>query len=93
MKKDLAGVDRSKTPWIIFGGHRPMYISSNYGGPGVKIGADINVMNLMVRSTYLSLVPGPSPLFVEIPRAEQPVSFLFNAIKPSSFSLLASILL
>ena len=47
---DLASVDRSKTPWIIFGGHRPMYISSNYGGPTFKLGADINVMNLMVRT-------------------------------------------
>lgn len=47
---DLASVDRSKTPWIIFGGHRPMYVSSNYGGPGFKLGADINVMNLMVRT-------------------------------------------
>ncbi|KAG2671755.1 hypothetical protein I3760_13G010100 [Carya illinoinensis] len=29
MKKDLASVDRSKTPWLIFAGHRPMYSSSN----------------------------------------------------------------
>jgi hypothetical protein len=28
---DLRSVDRSKTPWIIFGGHRPMYIDSTYG--------------------------------------------------------------
>jgi hypothetical protein len=26
--KDLAGVDKSVTPWVIFAGHRPMYISS-----------------------------------------------------------------
>uniref|UniRef100_A0A2N9EWH6 Purple acid phosphatase n=2 Tax=Fagus sylvatica TaxID=28930 RepID=A0A2N9EWH6_FAGSY len=27
MKKDMASVDRSKTPWLIFMGHRPMYSS------------------------------------------------------------------
>ncbi|CAI9765012.1 unnamed protein product [Fraxinus pennsylvanica] len=30
MKKDMATVDRSRTPWLIFTGHRPMY-SSNKG--------------------------------------------------------------
>ncbi|GMI84926.1 ARABIDOPSIS THALIANA PURPLE ACID PHOSPHATASE 27, purple acid phosphatase 27 [Hibiscus trionum] len=28
MTKDMASVDRSKTPWLIFTGHRPMYSSS-----------------------------------------------------------------
>lgn len=28
MKKDMASVDRSKTPWLIFTGHRPMYTSN-----------------------------------------------------------------
>ncbi|XP_040364859.1 probable inactive purple acid phosphatase 27 [Rosa chinensis] len=28
MKKDMASVDRSKTPWLIFMGHRPMYTSA-----------------------------------------------------------------
>lgn len=31
MKKDMASVDRSKTPWLIFMGHRPMYSSA----PGI----------------------------------------------------------
>ncbi|ERN05081.1 probable inactive purple acid phosphatase 27 isoform X1 [Amborella trichopoda] len=31
IEKDLASVDRSKTPWVIFTGHRPMY-SSQGGG-------------------------------------------------------------
>ncbi|KAF8396213.1 hypothetical protein HHK36_017826 [Tetracentron sinense] len=31
MKKDMASVDRSRTPWLIFTGHRPMY-SSQSGG-------------------------------------------------------------
>ncbi|XP_071937554.1 probable inactive purple acid phosphatase 27 [Coffea arabica] len=30
MNKDMAAVDRSKTPWLVFTGHRPMY-SSNGG--------------------------------------------------------------
>ena len=28
LKKDLAAVDRSKTPWVIVAGHRPWYVSS-----------------------------------------------------------------
>ena len=31
LENDLANVDRSLTPWVIFGGHRPMYINSDYG--------------------------------------------------------------
>jgi hypothetical protein len=29
IEADLRNVDRTKTPWIIFSGHRPMYIDSN----------------------------------------------------------------
>jgi hypothetical protein len=32
LKNDLQKVDRTKTPWIIFNGHRPMYINSDYYG-------------------------------------------------------------
>ncbi|KAI3450185.1 hypothetical protein Pfo_006850 [Paulownia fortunei] len=28
MNKDIAAVDRTRTPWLIFAGHRPMYTSS-----------------------------------------------------------------
>ncbi|XP_030487082.2 probable inactive purple acid phosphatase 1 [Cannabis sativa] len=28
MKKDMASINRAKIPWLIFMGHRPMYISS-----------------------------------------------------------------
>ena len=28
LEKDLASVDRQKTPWIIVGGHRPWYVST-----------------------------------------------------------------
>ena len=31
---DLAAVDRRKTPWVVVGGHRPMYISSTNTLPG-----------------------------------------------------------
>lgn len=31
LESDLASVDRGKTPWVVFGGHRPMYINSDYG--------------------------------------------------------------
>jgi hypothetical protein len=31
MKMDMASVDRSKTPWLIFAGHRQMYSSSSSG--------------------------------------------------------------
>lgn len=30
LQTDLSTVDRSVTPWVILGAHRPMYISSNY---------------------------------------------------------------
>ncbi|XP_008231438.1 PREDICTED: probable inactive purple acid phosphatase 27 [Prunus mume] len=29
MRRDMASVDRSKTPWLIFMGHRPMYTSAD----------------------------------------------------------------
>jgi hypothetical protein len=31
LENDLRSVDRSKTPWVIFSGHRPMYTSSELG--------------------------------------------------------------
>ncbi|GMN53716.1 hypothetical protein TIFTF001_022855 [Ficus carica] len=40
MNKDMASVDRSKTPWLVFMGHRPMYSSS----PGL-LGVDQNFVN------------------------------------------------
>jgi hypothetical protein len=30
---DLAAVDRSVTPWVVVGGHRPMYIASTFKMP------------------------------------------------------------
>lgn len=33
IQAELAGIDRSKTPWVIFGGHRPMYIDSDNVSP------------------------------------------------------------
>ena len=41
---DLASVDRSRTPWLVVGGHRPMYVDSTYvGGPDgdLPVAADL----------------------------------------------------
>ncbi|KAG0471718.1 hypothetical protein HPP92_016264 [Vanilla planifolia] len=35
MQKDLASVDRTRTPWLIFAGHRPMYSSQDSILPSV----------------------------------------------------------
>eukprot|EP01031_Cornospumella_fuschlensis_P010169 gene10169-12470_t len=32
LESDLKAIDRTRTPWVIFGGHRAMYLNSNYGG-------------------------------------------------------------
>ena len=32
LESDLAAVNRSRTPWVIFAGHRPMYIDSTWDG-------------------------------------------------------------
>eukprot|EP00752_Nemacystus_decipiens_P007459 g6665.t1 len=32
IEEDFSRVDRTKTPWLVFAGHRPMYVNS--GGPG-----------------------------------------------------------
>jgi hypothetical protein len=32
LKNDLRKVNRTLTPWILFNGHRPMYINSDYYG-------------------------------------------------------------
>lgn len=42
---DLKSVDRTKTPFIIFGGHRAMYLNSDFGG---QVGSDIVVMDLLI---------------------------------------------
>lgn len=39
IKKDLSGVDRTKTPWLVFAGHRPMYVNSGGAGAGDCEGA------------------------------------------------------
>lgn len=47
LENDLASVDRSVTPWIIFGGHRAMYINSNYGEAPTS---DLVVMALLIEN-------------------------------------------
>jgi hypothetical protein len=45
LESDLEAVDRTVTPWIIFNGHRAMYLNSNYGGSKTS---DITVMNMLI---------------------------------------------
>lgn len=45
LEEDLRSVDRTITPWIVFGGHRAMYINSNYG---TAVTSDIVVMDTMI---------------------------------------------
>lgn len=48
IKKDLEQVDRTKTPWILFGGHRPMYIDSGYSSTTHNGAGDIEAMDLLI---------------------------------------------
>ena len=36
LENDLKKVDRNKTPWIVLGGHRPMYTSQKVVGKKLK---------------------------------------------------------
>lgn len=45
LENDLQNVDREKTPWVIFGGHRAMYINSDNAG---YVNSDVAVMNLLI---------------------------------------------
>jgi hypothetical protein len=45
LESDLQAVDRAVTPWIVFGGHRAMYINSNYGGSSTS---DLTVMQELI---------------------------------------------
>ena len=47
IESDLAAVNRTLTPWVIFNGHRPMYVSSTFDTPGMNF-SDDNVMNLLI---------------------------------------------
>jgi hypothetical protein len=47
LENDLASVNRTEIPWIIFGGHRAMYINSNYGG---DVTSDIVVMDNLIEN-------------------------------------------
>ena len=37
LQQDMSAVDRSRTPWLVLVGHRPVYIDANDSGdPGAK---------------------------------------------------------
>lgn len=45
---DLAGVDRARTPWIVFGGHRPGYVDSTFSDPSDNGAGDLENMELFI---------------------------------------------
>jgi hypothetical protein len=45
LEADLKSIDRTVTPWVIFGGHRAMYLNSNYGGGTTS---DIALMDQLI---------------------------------------------
>lgn len=45
LEADLKAVDRTVTPWVVFGGHRAMYLNSNYGGGTTS---DIALMDALI---------------------------------------------
>lgn len=46
---DLRRVNRSATPWVLFGGHRPLYVDSDYDG-------DVQVASLYTWTRAIVLV-------------------------------------
>lgn len=45
LENDLKKVDRTVTPWVIFGSHRAMYLNSDYGG---SVTSDLVVMDNLI---------------------------------------------
>jgi hypothetical protein len=45
LEADLQALDRAVVPWVIFGGHRAMYINSNYGG---SVSSDLVVSDALI---------------------------------------------
>ena len=48
LEADLAAVDKSVTPWILFSGHRPGYIDSDWSSSRHNNGGDVQVMALWI---------------------------------------------
>ena len=47
LERDLSRVNRSVTPWIVVGGHRPMYANSYYNG---RVDAIVRIMDLLIKN-------------------------------------------
>jgi len=45
LQADLEAIDRTVTPWVIFGSHRAMYLNSDYGG---SVTSDLVVMQNLI---------------------------------------------
>merc|ERR1719163_669247 len=62
LERELSAIDRSKTPWVILGGHRPGIIDSTDGpddretAPGMKNPSDLFVMDELQRDVWPLLV-------------------------------------
>ena len=62
LERELSAIDRSKTPWVILGGHRPGIIDSTDGpddretAPGMKNPSDLSVMDELQRDVWPLLV-------------------------------------
>ncbi|KAL2898499.1 putative inactive purple acid phosphatase 27 [Bienertia sinuspersici] len=50
MKSDMASVDRNRTPWLIFAGHRPMYTSATAAFISVDQGFVESVEPLLIQN-------------------------------------------
>ena len=55
LEKDLKSVDRSKTPWVIVGGHRAMYTSAIMPGLFLNTLCEVFVLQLLC-NTYRSIM-------------------------------------
>ena len=61
LQADLKSIDRSKTPWVIFGGHRAMYVNSDYSTGATVSCASVNHHSYTPYQECVSdPVPGPS---------------------------------
>jgi len=49
LRRDLLAVDRLRTPWVVFGGHRPGYIDSNHASKNYNGNGDLEVMALWIK--------------------------------------------
>eukprot|EP00927_Polykrikos_kofoidii_P034635 TRINITY_DN29349_c0_g1_i1.p1 TRINITY_DN29349_c0_g1~~TRINITY_DN29349_c0_g1_i1.p1 ORF type:complete len:510 (-),score=51.57 TRINITY_DN29349_c0_g1_i1:214-1743(-) len=57
LKRDLASVDRSKTPWVLVMAHRPMYCSNKDGDDCTKLHANLREGLPVLGGRFFALEP------------------------------------